>query len=136
MKKFGSAENGRPAIAKHDKEGALWFNRPILLSPRFSLHFTVFLDSACFNFKAWANDGFVVSLSKTKDHLRAGGGAIGYQYLYDALVGEFDFYRNSELGDIGDDTMSIHKCFKKYCTASEVGAKQVKLPFVSNFINI
>jgi hypothetical protein len=136
LKAIGSAENGRPVIAGDEKEGALWYDQPVLLSPRFSLHFTVFLDSACMSFiSAWANDGFVVTLSKTTNYLRGGGGALGYLNIFDALVGEFDFYRNSDKGDIGDDTMSIHKCFKKSCNDNEIDSKQVNLPFVHNYYN-
>jgi len=130
---FGSGQTSKPVIAARDVEGAIWYRRPVILSPRFELHFTVYLESACFNIWAWANDGFVVTLSKTTNYLRGGGGLLGYHNIYDALVGEFDFWRNYQEGDIGDDTMSIHQCFKKSCTYEEIGTKQVKLPFVKNY---
>jgi len=72
-----------------------------------------------------------VTLSKTTNYLKGGGGALGYLDIYDALVGEFDFWRNSGEGDIGDDTMSVHPCFKSTCNYYESGAtRQVRLPFV------
>jgi len=131
LNKLGSAQTNKPIIASNESSGALWLNRPVILSPRFLLHFTVFLDSACFSFlSSWAVDGFAVTLSKSKNYLKGGGGSLGYMDIWDALVGEFDFYKNSEIGDIADDTMSIHECFQKTCSPSEVGTKQVELPFV------
>ena len=130
---FVSGETNKPVIAANEREGAIWLKRPVILSPRFHLHFTVYLDSACWDSmwgRSWAMDGFAVTLSKTTNYVKGGGGSLGYLDIWDAIVGEFDFWQNPEIGDISANTMSIHSCFKRTCNYFESGTKQVNLPFV------
>lgn len=73
-------------------------------------------------------DGFAIILSRSKDYLGPGGGSLGYDGIYDALVTEIDLYQNP--GDLSSNTVSIHRCYKEYCKWNEgSNTFQANLPF-------
>jgi hypothetical protein len=120
MMRMGTASLNPLAISWYEGEGGLWFNRKVLVHPRFELGLRVEINEyGCYDPDSDALDGWTIILSKTNNYLYGPGGSIGYQGIYDALVTEVDLYYNQEHGDLSGNTISVHKCYKKACAPTE-----------------
>lgn len=129
----GSAKSLPLAIAWQENAiGGLWFNRRILVSPRFEARVVVSIGkNACYDTSANAIDGFTVILSKTNNYLNGDGENLGYLGIFDAIVTEVDLNSNTNLGDISGNAISIHKCVKSLCSPVEnANTVQKPLPYV------
>jgi hypothetical protein len=135
MKKFGTARLDPLNIAMKEGSGALWFNRKIRVAPRFEakIYYTI-NDGGCNDPGSWAFDGVTAMISKTTDYLLGSGGSMGYDSMYDAIVTEIDLYDNPEIGDLSDNALSVHKCFRQNCLPNEgTNTVQRELPYVNFF---
>jgi len=118
------------SISWAEGPGALWYNNPIVIHPRFELRLKVIINKkGCKDGLSWAMDGFTIILTKSKDQYLGGGGEnLGYDGIYNALVTEIDLFQNQ--GDIGSNSVSIHRCYNNYCRSTEgSNTSQANLPF-------
>jgi hypothetical protein len=131
MNAYGTATQYPLSIASREGEGALWFTRKVLISPRFEIRARVEIGTGgCRDRGSWAMDGFTVIISKSVNYLSSGGGFLGYYNIYDAIVTEVDLWHNSNFNDISYNSMSIHSCIGSHCSPYENGSTiQRNLPF-------
>ena len=127
------------SIATKEGTGGLWYmSRALRIYPKFELQTTVRIPSdGCKDPNSWSFDGFTMILTQTKPPFcSSGGGWIGYNNLYNALVIEVDLWYNSENGDLSSNSLSLHRCYGKSCTSVEgPDTFQRNLPIVRKIIN-
>ena len=126
---IGAARRIPLSIAYYEaRGGAVWFNRRILVEPRFEVHLKVSVTDLTKDQDDWQHiiDGWSIVISTTSNKLGYPYGAIGYQDFTNSYVVETDLFQNA--GDFSCNTLSIHKCTgTAVCSASESGTKQVNL---------
>ena len=121
------------SIAKSGGEGGLWYNGAFRVYPKFELQTQITIPSdGCFDLLS-SFDGFTMILTQTKPpYASGGGGFIGYNNIYNALVIEVDLWYNEEFGDSQANSLSLHRCYGNNCSPMEgFNTVQRVLPIVN-----
>ena len=122
---YGAARNEIPAVTFYEGNGALWYNRKVLIEPRFEIHLKVGLNkvNVIESTDELILEGFTMVISEINNKVGSGiAENIGYSGFLKSLIMEFDFNRNSYDPDSssyslkfcsstcsGDDSNAIYK---------------------------
>ena len=121
------------SIAKKEGEGGLWYKGAFKIFPKFELQTQIRIPiDGCKDLNSWSFDGFTMILTQTKPpYASGGGGYIGYNNIYNALVIEVDLVYNEEYGDSQANSLSLHRCYGINCSPVEgPNTVQRNLPIV------
>ena len=117
---FGSAQAGTGEFLLGNGNGAVWFNRRILVMPRFEMHLKASLDYASGSDEQ-TFDGFTFVISKARSKTVGEGSAdtIGYYGFTNSYVAEFDFKKDTN--DPDASSFSFRYCDSS-CSSDDVNA--------------
>ena len=143
MDQYGTARKSIGAVCFGDQPGSLFFNRKVLIEPRFEIHLKTVYEAIANVDKSGEQKlyGFTMVISGTKNTISSLGGVnvynglgvfentydnVGYNNFRNALIIEFDFEK--DYGDPAPNSVSM-----RYCGTS-CGINE-KLAFFSTTLN-
>ena len=111
---YGVARNEIPAVTFYEGNGALWYNRRVLVEPRFEVHLKAGIDpvDVIEDTDEQILEGFTIVISSQNNKVGSGTGEyIGYSGFTKSFIAEFDFNKNTN--DVDTSSYSF-----KYCDSS------------------
>ena len=108
---YGAARNEVPAVTFYEGNGALWYNRRILIEPRFEVHLKAAIGPVDVIEDADEQilEGFTIVISSQNNKVGSGTGEyIGYYGFTKSFIFEFDFNKNSN--DVDESSYSFKYC--------------------------
>ena len=108
---YGVARNEIPAITFYEGNGALWYNRRVLVEPRFEVHLKASIDpvDVLEDTDEQIIEGFTIVISSQNNKVGSGTGEyIGYSGFTKSFIVEFDFNKNTN--DVDTSSYSFKYC--------------------------